>query len=315
MKSFAWLTLITGLTLSGVAAYFSIIGLSLLFAGAFWSVVVLAGTLEISKLVAVAWLYRYRSLAGRWVRTYFFAATLLLMSITSMGIFGYLTRAHVGTESAVATSELTLAEIDQREQTLLSQKTQLTGELATLTTQANQLVTQLGNAERLTGTNGAVSVQRQLSTRREALLKELQQTNTALSSVQKERIAAQVTTQQVTADAGPLRYVAQAVYGRDDAVTIRSAVIILTILLMLVFDPMAIMLLVAANILFMKLAPTTPLEAITAPVESGGMSPTPPPVIGTPQGNKPVECGPLDISTTPKSVDYSKTDIPKSLIR
>ena len=158
MRTFAWITFLTGLLLSSIAGFYSVIGLAMIFSGAFIPVVVLASTLEVSKLVAVSWMYRYRHLAGRWVRLYFYIATIVLMSVTSMGIFGYLTRAHVESESGFATAQLTLETIAQREQAAQEKRTMLSNELATLTTQANQLVSQLGQKERLAGTNGAVNV-------------------------------------------------------------------------------------------------------------------------------------------------------------
>ena len=210
MKKFAWLTFLTGLLLSGVAGFYSVVGLSMIFASAFWSVAALASILELAKIVSVTWMYRYRSLAGRTVRGYFYSAIVLMMLITSMGIFGYLTRAHVGTDTVIMTSELTIAEIAQREAILTQQRTQLTDELGVTTQQSNQLVSQLGKVERFVGASGAVRVQRETSARREVLLGDIKKINTELSGVQRERIAARTATATATADVGPLRYVAQA---------------------------------------------------------------------------------------------------------
>ena len=157
MRFFAWLTFLTGLVLSGTAAYFSVFGLALIYAGAFWPVVILASVMECAKLVSVSWLFRYRHLVSWPIRVYFIAATILLASITSMGIFGYLTRAHVETEGTAVVSQLALDEIAAREASLLDQRQQLNTELASLTQQSSQLLTQLGNAGRLAGASGAVA--------------------------------------------------------------------------------------------------------------------------------------------------------------
>lgn len=275
MRKFAWITLITGLLLSAVAGFYSVIGLAMIFSGAFVPVVVLAGLLEVSKLVAVSWLYRYRSLAGRWVRLYFYTATLILMCVTSMGIFGYLTRAHVESEGTYTTAQLTLQEIQQRETNVREQRDRINTELNILNTQSSQLLTQLGSAQRLRGTQGAVAVQRDTTARRATLLSELQQTTAALTAIQQERIGTEAETQKATADIGPLRYVAQAFYGNDDVTTIRRSVVALTIIVMMVFDPMAIMLLIAANILFVRLSHAEPSH--NTPV-ADVISPTIPPV-------------------------------------
>lgn len=276
MKPFAWLTLLTGLTLSGLAAFFSVFGLALIYAGAFWPVVALASTLEVAKLVAVSWMYRYRHLAARGVRAYFYAATLTLMLITSLGIFGFLTRAHVETEGVAATAELTLNEVQQREMQLQQERDQINTELKVLNEQSSQLVSQLGAAQRLRGSTGAVAVQRENAARRTALLADLKRINADLSAAQKERITTETETNKATADIGPLRYVAQAVYGSDDLDTIRQAVVWLTALLMLVFDPMAVMLLIAANILFTQRTPPVVVDAPSDPPPPQVVTLTPP---------------------------------------
>lgn len=303
MQKFAWITFLTGLALSGVAGFYSVVGLAMIFSGAYWPVIVLAGMLEVSKLVAVSWMYRYRHLAGYLLRTYFFAAILVLMCVTSMGIFGYLTRAHVESETGYTTAQLTLQEVQLRESQLQQERDQINTELKALTDQSNQLVAQLGAKERLTGSSGAVTVQRQTTARRAALLADLKRINGELTTVQKERITVETDTNKATADIGPLRYVAQAVYGTDDVATIRKSVVWLTGILMVVFDPMAIMLLIAANILFVRLAsPTT-----TAPVEPAPIAPL---VAEAPAVSESVIAATESNTTNPHA-----SDVPSHLIR
>lgn len=270
MRTFAYLTLFTGLALSGIAGFYSVIGLAMIFSGAFIPVIVLASVLEVSKLVAVSWMYRYRHFAGRLLRFYFYVATLVLMGVTSMGIFGFLTRAHVESEGTYTTAQLTLQEIQQREAQLREQREQVNTELKTLNEQSSQLGSALIAAQRLRGTQGAIAVQRENTARRTELLKELQQTTADLTAAQQERITIEAETHKATADIGPLRYVAQAVYGNEDVETIRQAVVWLTVILMTVFDPMAVMLLIAANILFVRLqsAILLPIVPQTPPVET-----------------------------------------------
>ena len=321
-KLFAWITLLTGLSLSIVAAFYSIIGLSMVFAGAFWSVVILASVMEISKLVAVSWLYRFRHLASRSVKMYLFAATIVLMMITSLGIFGYLTRAHVSTENIVEKTQLELSVIQQTETSLNQRKQQLTDEVNALATQSTQLITQLGNASRFAGSSGAVRVQRETAARRETLLKSIDALNKDLSSVQQQRIAAQNTVNTVSADIGPLRYVAQAVYKKDDIATIRVAVVWLTGIIMTVFDPMAIMLLIAANILF-TYKPESVIEpvnepALIPPAKAKKKSPAKKPKL-VPHTEETVNAIPtLDVLMMDPDSDinwsHSVSDVPKSLL-
>lgn len=312
MRFFAWLTFLTGIILSGIAAFFSVFGLALIYAGAFWPVVSLASTLEVAKLVAVTWMYRYRHFAGRGVRTYFYVAIVMLMLITSLGIFGFLTRAHVETEGTAATAELTLQEVQARESQLITERDQINAELKVLNEQSSQLVTQLGAAQRLRGSSGAVAVQRENATRRTALLSELKRINTDLTAVQKERIVTETDTNKATADIGPLRYVAQAIYGSDDLNTIRTAVVWLTAILMIVFDPMAIMLLIAANILFTQRTPIE-VKAPPAPISLHPMEPTP----VTPPDSTPTisSSDTTTISHTEKEININQSDVPNFLIR
>lgn len=286
----------------------------MIFSGAFWPVIVLSGMLELAKLVAVSWMYRYRQFAGYLLRTYFFVAIIVLMGVTSMGIFGYLTRAHVESEAGYTTAQLTLQEIQLRESQLQQERDQITTELKSLTDQSNQLIAQLAANERLTGTNGAVTVQRQTTARRTTLLDDLKRINGELTTVQKERVTTETETNKATADIGPLRYVAQAVYGTDDVNTIRKSVVWLTMLLMVVFDPMAVMLLIAANILFTRLA-TAP-RSVPEPDSPRPTSSTPESTL-TPIANLPILANDAPVVSTISAGEQSLriSDVPKHLIR
>ena len=90
-----FLTLLIALALSGVAAYYSVIGLAAIFPGSFLPIVIMGSTLEAAKLVTVSWLYRNWKVAHFGMKSYLTVATVILMLITSMGIFGYLSKAHL----------------------------------------------------------------------------------------------------------------------------------------------------------------------------------------------------------------------------
>ena len=92
---FGILTLLTALTIAGVAAWFSIAGLMAIFSAAALPIAVMAGTLEVGKLLTASWLYRYWESTGLALKAYLSTAVLVLMLITSMGIFGYLSKAHL----------------------------------------------------------------------------------------------------------------------------------------------------------------------------------------------------------------------------
>ena len=108
----AWLTLITALTISGVAIFYSVSGLAAIFSAAVIPIIIMGGVLEVSKLVTAVWLHRYWGIATWWLKTYLSIAVLVLMLITSIGIFGFLSKAH-DTASGNATEAIaTVTRID-----------------------------------------------------------------------------------------------------------------------------------------------------------------------------------------------------------
>jgi len=108
----AWLTLLTALTISGVAIYYSVSGLAAIFSAAVIPIIIMGGVLEVSKLVTAVWLHRYWGIATWWLKTYLSIAVLVLMLITSIGIFGFLSKAH-DTASGNATEAIaTVQRID-----------------------------------------------------------------------------------------------------------------------------------------------------------------------------------------------------------
>ena len=92
---FGLITFLTALTISGVAIYYSVAGLVAIFAAAAVPIIIMGTALEVGKLVTAVWLHRYWAKAAWWLRTYLSIAVFVLMLITSMGIFGFLSKAHV----------------------------------------------------------------------------------------------------------------------------------------------------------------------------------------------------------------------------
>ena len=114
----AILTLITALAISAVAIYYSVAGLVAIFAAAAVPIMIMGGTLEIAKLVTAVWLHKHWQQATWWLKTYLSTAVIVLMFITSMGIFGFLSKAHIeqtsASEESVARSLTIQTEIDRQ---------------------------------------------------------------------------------------------------------------------------------------------------------------------------------------------------------
>ena len=114
----AILTLITALAISAVAIYYSVAGLMAIFAAAAFPIMIMGGVLEVSKLVTAVWLHKYWKQATWWLKTYLSTAVIVLMLITSMGIFGFLSKAHIeqtsASEESVAKVETIQSELDRQ---------------------------------------------------------------------------------------------------------------------------------------------------------------------------------------------------------
>ena len=98
----AILPFLTAIALSGIAAYYSVIGLAQIFPGSYWPIIIMGSVLEAAKLVTVSWVYNNWKNTFSALKVYFLIAVVLLMAITSMGIFGYLSKAHIEHSSSIA---------------------------------------------------------------------------------------------------------------------------------------------------------------------------------------------------------------------
>ena len=109
---FRLLLFLSSMLVAGSAAYFSVLGIATLFSGSYYQVMAMAGALEFGKVIGTSFLYRYWTKTTWWLRTYLITAILILMAITSLGIFGYLSAAYQVNSSKFAgiDSQITLIE-------------------------------------------------------------------------------------------------------------------------------------------------------------------------------------------------------------
>ena len=244
-----YVTLITSLAIAIVAGYFSIIGLGTIFAGAFWSIVIMATTLEIAKLVTAAYLHLEWKEISNWIRAYLVSAVFVLMFITSMGIFGYLSKAHLDhTISLGGNNEL---QIDSLERQIKRQQSIIV-DAETILSQLDSQVAVLIEYDRIRGPEGSIAV-RQSQSEERSLLNEtinvayirIEELQTDLSPLQKQALA-------LEAEIGPLKYIAELIYGEDAESYFDTAVRWIILLLVFVFDPLAIILLVVSTAMFKR---------------------------------------------------------------
>lgn len=226
----------TGLTLSGVAAYYSVIGLAAIFAAAFFPVVIMGGMLEVSKVVATSWLFRNWKSAPKYIKMYLIGAISVLMLLTSMGIYGFLSKAHMDQTLAGGTSGSELKVIEQQIQYEQKRIENAQKSLSTL----DRLVDQT--------TGEAASVLREKQAReRRSISAEIASANTSIKDLNSQAMPLRRENLQSTADVGPIKFIAARIYGETDATVLERAVGWVILLIIFAFDPLALALLISGN--------------------------------------------------------------------
>jgi len=239
------LVLVMGLLLTAVGGYFSVIGLATIFAGAFWSVVVMATTLELSKVVAASWIYRSWSIAPFLIRLYMIIAVVVLVFITSMGIFGYLSKAHV--EQTINQGGNNELQIDSLERKIARQQSIIV-DSETVLSQLDQQVSVLIQYDRIRGPSGSIAVRESQSEERKALNQKIDAAYVRIEELQTDLAPLQKQSLALEAEIGPLKYIAELIYGDEAQSYFDTAVRWIIILLVSVFDPLAVTMIIAGNV-------------------------------------------------------------------
>jgi len=252
----SYFTLFVALSLSAVAAWYSIIGLTAIFAAAVVPIIIMGGILEVAKITITVWLHEYWHRCRWLMKLYLVPAVVLLMVITSMGIFGFLSKAHL--DQAVPTGDV------QAQVALFDEKIQ--NERLTIE-DARRLLKQLddavigiqsGEGRELRNRDGSVRIEnpaeRALAVRRSqardraALTAAVEEAQGRIVGLQEQRAPVAAELRKVEAEVGPIKYIAALIYGDDpDANLLEKAVRWVIILLVVVFDPLAIMMVLAAT--------------------------------------------------------------------
>jgi cell division protein FtsB len=254
-KFFPILVLIAALSLATVAAYYSVFGISKLFSSQAKSVIIMAGILEVSKLITASYLEKYWKVIN-WIRkTYLTLAVLILMFITSLGIYGFLVSAYQETAYKVQEVEKKVMVQQTKKKRYQEQLVSITTEKESLNKNITELTTGLANnkiqrrdreGNIINTTSGSTrrALEKQLDnsmSRRDTLSKKEQTLSDSISSIDLKVLDLE-TNSDVAAEIGPLKYVAK-ITGKD----IDRVVNWFILLFIFVFDPLAIMLLVSAN--------------------------------------------------------------------
>lgn len=235
----------TALSLSVVSAYYSIAGLTAIFAAAVVPIIVMGGVLEFAKLVVASWLYRSWKLVPILMRTYFTIALIILMSLTSMGIFGFLSKAHL--DQAVPTGDVAakIALLDEKIKTEKENIDAARAQLKQLDAQVDQTISRSTDTK---GTERSLQIRRGQQKERDSLLAQIGSAQTKVARLNEERAPIATELRKVEAEVGPIKYIAALLYGDNpDQTILEKAVRIVIIMIVTVFDPLAVLLLMAAS--------------------------------------------------------------------
>ena len=236
-----YLVLLTALSLSGVSAYYSIIGLTAIFAGSFLPVVIMGTTLEIAKIISTSWLYRNWKTCPFLLKSYLTFAIIILMLISSMGIFGFLSKAHIEQNLQISTGDADQILIVQ---TKIGNEQSTIDDLNKQISQIDSAVTKMTDKGQAQSSLQAADKQRKL---RDDLTKQKTQHVEILSNLKTEKVKLDSSIKKTEAEVGPIKYIAAAIYGSSGPDTLELAVRWVILLLVVVFDPLAVVLLLAAN--------------------------------------------------------------------
>jgi hypothetical protein len=237
------LMLAVALCLSSVAAFYSIVGLAAIFAGATVPIIIMGSILEVAKLVVTVWLHEYWRQC-RWImKLYLVPAVGVLMLLTSMGIFGFLSKAHL--DQGVPTGDIA-AQVSLIDEKIRTQRDNIEANrraLAQMDATVDQTISRSSTEQ---GATNAANLRRSQQRERGALQNEIATAQKAIAKLNEERAPVASQLRKVEAEVGPIKYIAALIYGDNpDANLLERAVRWVIIVLVLVFDPLAVIMLLA----------------------------------------------------------------------
>jgi hypothetical protein len=245
----AWMTLISGLSISAVAVWYSVAGLVSIFAAAAMPIIIMGVVLEVSKLVATVWLKINWKIAPKLIRTYLIVAITILMLITSMGIFGFLSKAHL--DQAVPTGDIAdkVSFIDEKIKTQKENVDAARKALKQMDESVDQVMARSSDEK---GADKAAALRRGQQRERTQLQNDIAKAQKEIAGLNEERAPIAKELRKVEAEVGPIKYIAALLYGDNpDQNLLEAAVRWVIIIIVMVFDPLAVVLLLASQYSFM----------------------------------------------------------------
>lgn len=240
-----YLMLGVALALSAVAAFYSIAGLAAIFAAAVIPIVIMGSILEAAKLVVTVWLHEYWSRCRLAMKLYLVPAVFFLMIITSMGIFGFLSKAHL--DQAVPTGDVA-AKVQLIDEKIKTERDNIEASRRALRQMDESVDQTMSRSNDEKGADKAAQLRRGQARERGILQNDIATAQKKIATLNEERAPIATELRKVEAEVGPIKYIAALIYDDNtDVDMLEKAVRWVIILLVIVFDPLAIMMLLAAT--------------------------------------------------------------------
>lgn len=244
----AYLLLLTGLTISSVAIYYSVVGLTAIFSAAAVPIMIMGVSLEVAKLVCATWIKQYWAQVPRLMKTYVVVAVTVLMLITSMGIFGFLSKAHNDQNLVSGDVGAKLAIYDEKIKTARDNIEADRKQLQQMDAAVDQVMNRSSDEK---GADKANAIRNSQKRDRASLAKDIESNQRVISQLNDEAAPIRAENRKVEAEVGPIKYIAAFIYGvAPDASMLERAVTWIIIMIVIVFDPLAVIMLLASQMTF-----------------------------------------------------------------
>jgi len=241
----SYLILFIALSLSVIAAWYSIIGLTAIFAAAVIPIIIMGGALEIAKVAITVWLHQYWRLCRPIMKAYLVPAVFFLMLLTSMGIFGFLSKAHLDQAIPTGDVQAKLSLIDEK---IKTQRDNITAARKALQQMDEAVDQTMARSSDEKGADKASALRRNQARERGTLQADIGRAQAEIAKLNEVRAPIASEVRKVEAEVGPIKYIAALIYGDDpDANLLEKAVRWVIIIIVAVFDPLAIMMVLAAT--------------------------------------------------------------------
>ena len=248
-KLVAYIALLSGLSVSAVAVYYSVAGLTSIFSAAVIPIIIMGISLEIGKIIATVWLKQNWKTAPIGIKAYLSLAVVLLMIITSMGIFGFLSKAH--SDQSLVGDEV-ISRIAVYDEKIKTERENIDANRKMLK-QLDESVDQImARSQDEKVEDKAVAVRKAQQKDRNRISQEITESQKNISALNDERAPIAAEVRKVNAEVGPIKYIAAFVYGNTDPGILERAVTWVILLIIIVFDPLALILLISSQVSFQK---------------------------------------------------------------